>query len=257
MKKQKRKLPIKPVFLSAAIFIAAIFIIRYIVVSLKRLDYFRIKEVVLKNEEESFDSSYLLGRNIFDVDLKKESGHIARLYPVYKDIRLFRVLPDRLVVIFTERDPIACVKLYRDFYVDAQGVLFAPDKEEGRELPVIVGLEKKIRGPETGRRYYTAGLLSALDIIKQINDDLFLKQCKVERIDVRDPVNISCFIRMPDPDGENASFGALEVKMANKDMAGQVIILSGLLGQLNEDAGNIKYIDLRFKEPVVRPKNVK
>jgi hypothetical protein len=50
---------------------------------------------------------------------------------------------------------------------------------------------------------------------------------------------------------------ALEVRLSNNGIAEQVRILSGLFAQLNKEMGNIKYVDLRFKEPVVRFKNVK
>ncbi|MFA5356614.1 MAG: cell division protein FtsQ/DivIB [Candidatus Omnitrophota bacterium] len=260
MKRKKIRLPAKPALLTAVIFIAAVIIIRYIVITLKRSDYFRIKEVVLKNQEEGFDSSRFLGRSIFDLDLEKESGRVTQLYPVYKDIRLFRVLPDRLVIVFNERKPLACVKLYKYFYVDRDGVLFGPGKgEEFRVLPVIRGLENRIRGPEPGRRYNIKELTGALDIIKQIGEDPLLARSRIERIDVSDPVNILCLIRVSDADVETGASGppALEVRLSNNGIAEQVRILSGLFAQLNKEMGNIKYVDLRFKEPVVRFKNVK
>ncbi|MFH1888593.1 MAG: hypothetical protein ABH806_00715 [Candidatus Omnitrophota bacterium] len=255
MKRGKISTPVKSAVSAAVIFIAAFLIIGYIVVSLKNLDFFKIKDIVLNKPEETFDSSYLLGRNIFDIDLKKESRQITELYPVYKNIRLFRVMPDRLFITFTERRPIAYVNLYRYFYVDSERVLFEPDKSgENLDLPVIRGLERKIPGPRAGRQYNIAELATALSIIEQIGLDSYLKECKIERIDITEPVNILCFIRVPDHDAvPPASWPAvIEVKMAQGGISDQVHILSGLLAELKEDVNNIKYIDLRFKEPVIR-----
>ncbi|MFH1269770.1 MAG: hypothetical protein ABIH75_01750 [Candidatus Omnitrophota bacterium] len=111
MKKYKINLPVKLALFGTVIFIAVFSIIGYIVVSLKNLDYFKIKGIVLNRPEVTLDPSYLLGCNIFNVDLNKESRYITGQYPVYKNIRLFRVFPDRLFIVFTERTPVAYVKL--------------------------------------------------------------------------------------------------------------------------------------------------
>ncbi len=258
MKKHKINLPIKLAILGIAIFIALFFIIGYLGVTLKNLNYFKIKDIAVNKPEATFDFSYLLGRNIFNIDLKKESRYISELYPVYKNIRLFRILPNRLFIGFTDRKALAYVKLYRYFCVDSERVFFdLPQGQLAQDLPVITGLERKIPGPKPGKQYNIEELIAALNIIKEIEANSSLRKYKIERIDVANSANISCFIQLSDYSKRKVvkDFGFLEVKMGHDDIGDKIRVLAGLFTQLNEDMNNIKYVDLRFKEPVVKFKD--
>lgn len=258
MKKTKINPPVKLAVLGIAVFIALVLVIIYLVSALKNLDYFKIKYVDSNKPEEALDFSYLSGRNIFNIDLNKESRYISGQYPVYKNIRLFRILPNRLFVLLSDRRPIACVKLYRYFWVDNERILFDSPKDiDTDDFPLIIGLEKKITGPKAGRQYNIKELITALNIINEAQSDSFLKRYKIARIDITNPADISCFIRPQEyPQGQGTKDSLLlEVKIPQDDIRGKVQILAGLLNQLNEDITNIKYIDLRFKEPVVKLKD--
>ena len=255
MRKQKINLPFKPAILGIVIVIALVFISGYLAMKLKSLDYFKIKDIIINKPEGTFDFSYLSGSNIFNIDLKKESRYISELYPVYKNIRLFRILPNRLFIGFTERNPVAYVKLYRYFCVDDEGVLFdMPQWREASDLAVIIGLERKIAGPKPGRQYNSKELAAALNIIKESERNDLSRKYKIERIDVSNPAGISWFIsRLDYPNGKAlAGFKAIEVKIGTDDIGDKIRVLAGLFAQLNDGVSNIKYIDLRFKEPVVK-----
>ncbi|MDP3731734.1 MAG: hypothetical protein Q8R31_01710 [Candidatus Omnitrophota bacterium] len=258
MRKQKINLPVKSIIFGIIVFIALFFIMRYLAVALKNLDYFKTKDIAVNKPEEAFDFSYLLGRNIFNIDLKKESRYIAELYPVYKNIRLCRILPNRLFIGFTDRNPLAYVKLYRYFYVDSDRALFdSPQGRPAQDLPVIIGLERKIIGPKTGKQYNIKELITALNIIKETEANGLLRKYTIDRIDVANPANISCFIRLSGySQGQVVTdFAALEVKMGQDDISDNIRILAELFSQLNDDISKIKYIDLRFKEPVIKFKD--
>src|SRR4030042_404219 len=154
---------------------------------LMRSDYFRIRDVlVAEGIKDNF--SYLKGRNIFSIDLNKESQYISNLYPVYKKIQLIRLLPDRIYINFAKRQALAYVRLYRDFCVDKDLMLFDPVDNIGREnLPIIVGLETKIHGPKSGRKYVIKELALAVALIRQINNNKALKNYNFKIIDVRKP----------------------------------------------------------------------
>lgn len=253
-------LAIKLVISGITIIVALLFIIGYLAVALKNLDYFKLKDIAVNRPEGAFDFSYLLGRNIFRIDLKKESRYITELYPVYKNIRLFRILPNRLFIGFTDRNPLAYVKLYRYFCVDSDLALFElPQGEESWDLPVIIGLERKIPGPRPGKRYNIKELITALNIIKEIETNSLFKKYKIERIDITNPANISCFIRLSGySQGQVATnLAALEVKMGQDDSGDKIRVLAGLFTQLQDDISKIKYVDLRFKDPVVKFKDAK
>jgi len=246
MKKGKlKKLPVKPV-ISGILLVTAVFLtLRLAVSGLCGLDYFRIKDVSVNKPMGKTDFSHLLGRSIFHVDLKKESRYISDQYPVYKNIRIFRIFPDRIYIVFADRQALAAVKSYRAFHVDSDGVFFEADNGEAEGLPLITGLERKIPAPKSGRRYNIGELTAALNIIEEIGREGLPERYRLERISVSDPESLSCFMRAGDS-------SHLEVKIGRNGLSGKISVLSRLLNQLKDDTAKIKYVDLRFKEPVIK-----
>ncbi|MFA5093593.1 MAG: hypothetical protein WC543_06640 [Candidatus Omnitrophota bacterium] len=227
---------------------------------LKNSDYFKINEIVF-SEKDLNDLSYLKGHNIFSVDLDRESFYLLRKFPDYRKIRVIRVFPNRLYVDFVKRMPLAYVKLYRLFYVDRDSVLFnAPELVIDPTMPVISGLETKIFGPKAGTRYDIKELRAALEIIKEIKNNRVFKDYSIKRVDIADFTNISVFLSFVSPVVNTilpqAGIGELlEIKIGPDHIADKLNILSSLLSQVNSDRFNIKYIDLRFKEPVIKLKD--
>ena len=241
----KRRLPIKAIVVISVIFLALFFTLAFTIRRLKNLDYFTIKDI-FSNADNLSNLSYLKGKNIFDLDSKKESKYISEIYPDYRNVRIIRVLPNRLYIDFVKRSPMAYVKLYRFFLVDSDLVLFNPPQTSSFEdLPVILGLETKIFGPSPGTRYNIKELLFSLSVIKEFKKNKVLKDYKIKRISVANLRNASFFIALPGtPD--------LELKMDEGNIITRINILAGLFSQMKNDLHNIKYIDLRFKEPVIK-----
>jgi len=250
---KKRHWPIKFIVISVIILLAAYFATRYIGNSLKDSDFFKIKDIIARGVEAELDLpelSYLKDKNIFTVNLKKESKYILESYPNFKAIRLVRVFPNRIFVDFIKRSPVALVKLYRFFAVDEKGVLFyAQDLAEPYGLPVIMGLETKIFGPKSGKRYDTEGLMLALNIIKEIKRNKVLKKYNINKIDVARLKRASVSIPLRNKD--------IVVKLGDDDIRDKIKILGSLFIQLKKDLANTKYIDLRFKEPVIKLRDAK
>ena len=261
---KRRRLPVKYIAVSIIILLAISLIMGYIWKVLKTSDYFRVKEIVLKEPDIS-GLSYLKGKNIFSIDLKSESRDIIEVYPNYKKIRLVRVLPDRIFADFIKRNPVAFVKLYRYFALDEDGVLFyAPQHPEEVELPVILGLERKIFSPKPGRSYNNKELMLALSIVNESRKNRILKDYRIKRIDVGNIANTSILVLFPE---EEISDGlkkekirapeGLEVKFGEDNIKEKISILAGLIMQGRSELANIKYIDLRFREPAIKLKNAK
>ena len=261
MKKQKLKFHFKliiPVivvlFLSAAV--------GYMLKMAARADYFKVKEVIF-SEQNSASLSYLKNESIFAVDLNKEAHFLLQKFPDYKKIRLIRVFPDRLYVDFVKRIPLAYVRLYRPFYVDSDAVLFnAPQLTPDAGMPVIIGLDTKIFGPKSGSRYNIKELTTALEIIRQIKNNRLFRAYQLKKIDVASLGNAAFFLSFGLPasaedaaGGNHENPGLLEVKIGSDNIRDKINILASLLSQVNNEKFNIKYIDLRFKEPVIKLDN--
>ncbi|RKY31449.1 MAG: hypothetical protein DRP74_04860 [Candidatus Omnitrophota bacterium] len=229
----------------------------YLIKLSKAHDYFKIKKVIVRGEEEGL-FSYLEGQNIFDIDLKKESEYILNLYPSYKKIRMIKMYPDRLYISFIEREPLAYVKLYRNFCVDSDLVLFdLPPKRRGLELPLIEGLETKIFGVEAGKRYNNQELALAISMIQAASGNRVLKEYFIEKIDLSDAYVVRCLFSSGNASPRatyryNKRSVTFEIKLSSEDVVRKIKILAGILARMENDLGAIEYIDLRFKEPVIK-----
>lgn len=252
---------IKLIIIIIAVFLIVLFVINNLNEFLRTSDYFKTQEVIF-NEENNVDLSYLEGQNIFTIDLQEESRHITEHYPIYRKARFFRVLPNRMFVEFVRRKPVAVIKLYRNFYVDEGAVLFATTEQaeqlEEQSLPVILGVEAKISDPKIGKEYNIRQLTVALNILKELSSNSALKDCKVKKIDVTNLSNISSFIfiqLLPEDYSKKQTAKAikeLEIRLDTYNIHDKVNILAGLFVQVRGELANIRYIDLRFKEPVIK-----
>ncbi|MFA6216324.1 MAG: cell division protein FtsQ/DivIB [Candidatus Omnitrophota bacterium] len=239
-----------------ALYALGVYSLRWI----RNCDYFLVKDVIV-NANKPENVSFLKGRNIFVLDLKKIARHVSELYPVYKKIRIIRILPNQLFVDLQERIALAAVKLGRYYYVDRELSLWDADfLPQDPDLPIIVGLENRLSFPHVGSQYHIPQLAFALDIIQATRGDRVLKSYRIARIDIKKPEMISFFIpiasRPSNPQSENElTMQDLEVRINSGKVDEKISILSGLFTQFNNDLATIQYIDMRFKEPVIRFKD--
>lgn len=253
----KKGFPGRLIVIAAVILLAIFFILGYIWKTLKTSDYFRIKNIVTK-DNALVDLAYLKGKNIFDVDLDAESRYISNFYPNFRSIKLSRVLPDRVYVIAAKRNAAALVKLYKNFAVDDEGLLFdAASVPEQMQIPVITGLETKIFGPKYGKRYNVKELYLALQIIKETRKNKVLRYFKINRIAAASPANMSALMNLPQlqatlPKDKSALPAFIEVKFGGANIRQKVTLLEDIVTEEKNNLAGIKYIDLRFANPVIK-----
>lgn len=261
MKKQRLKVSGKPFLFSLIILLALCFVIGYIWRILTNSEYFQVKDIITK-EESKLDLSYLKGKNIFNLDLPKESLNIIKGCPDCSRVRLARILPNRIYVEFIKRKPVAYIRLSNYLAVDESGIIFYTSvKPEESGLPLILGLESRVSAPKFGKKYENKELLVALDILKEARRNPFLKECKISKIDVSDVDNIA--IQMPllqknvnSLNLRNSSKSDfLVVKISQGNISEKMAIMAGLINQEKQNLEDIKYIDLRFREPVIKFKD--
>ncbi|MDD5120645.1 MAG: cell division protein FtsQ/DivIB [Candidatus Omnitrophica bacterium] len=262
MKRQKYKFPINLIIVLAVIFLAIFLLIGYIWEVLNTSDFFSVKQVVVRNSEGYFD--YLKGKNIFSLDLDSLSQRVLAGCTDCRKVRFSRVLPDCIVADFVYRQPAALIKFYKNFVVDDQGILFYPSSDINQAgLPLIYGLETKIFAPKLGIKYKRPELDLALNIISEIKSNRIFKDFTLKSIDVSSLASASFFMLLPPQAGEHTlvktqieRFG-FEVRLGPGNIKQKLMILGGLIMQARKDWGNIKYIDLRFKEPLIKLNNAK
>ena len=239
MATQKKKFPAKLIIivflLIGLIYYSFVCTGRFLLTS----EYFRIEKVITNNP--LLDLSYLKGQNIFQIDLAILADDLYESFPNYRKITVTRELPDTISVDFVSRQAIGYVKLYRYFAVDDQAVLFYPqDKQLNPQLPIIEGLETRIFGPRPGQKVNVNELKTVIDLIKSYNNIKELREYKISRIIASDISNLSFFI------SHN-----VQIKVGST-LRGKLRILRSLLREIQSELDKVRYIDLRFKEPVIK-----
>ena len=261
MKKQKFKLPIKIILFLVIILLAIALLIGYIWKVLTTSDFFTVKQVVVRNSAVSFD--YLKGKNIFRLNLRNESWRALLSCPDCRKVRFARIFPNCVFVDFLKRQPVALVKFYKNFAIDEQGIFFYPSGSiEEIRLPVIYGLETKIFGPKPGIRYNRPEINLALSIIKEFKAQRVFRSFVLKRIDLADRESAGFFVLLPKQIADfskanpRAEWLGFEVRIGENNIKEKMMILGGLVIQASKEWANIKYIDLSFKEPVIKLNNV-
>ena len=238
-----------------SLFVAGIYLWRF----LRSSEYFKISDVIFKGPA-TLEVSHLKGQNIFTVDLKKESQYLLSVNPFYNRIRIIRILPNRLFVDFLKREPVALLKLHKYLYVDEDSVVF--DIPAGREIsvvPLITGLDSKVVSPRPGTRCNIKELTLTLNIIKAYSRQKLLRFFTIKRIDVSSLADISLYTIAPLKSAPQTRQNEgskppvlIEIKMGQDNWKEKINMLSDLLLQAKNDWAHIKYIDLRFREPVIK-----
>ena len=209
-------------------------------------DYFKIRDL---RAEGIADARYvdlmreeILGGNIFRLDTLKLSEKIRRRFPTFYSVTVNRVLPSQLWIVAKERIPVAEIK--RDLYYvfDVDGVVIGGLSSSGTlNLPLIVGLESQLPRIKIGTEYSLSTLRRALVLAKALRD---YNDFVVSRIDASDPGNLVFYLA-----------DEVQIKIGDRDFENKISPLSSILHSIGGDLSNVKYIDLRPKEPVVATKN--
>ena len=262
MKKQKFKLPLMIILILVIILLAISLLLGYIWKVLTTSDFFAVKQVRVRNSSQSFD--YLKGRNIFNLNLNNESARSLSNCPDCRKVRFLKILPSCVVVDYIKRQPVALAKFYKNYAIDEQGVFFSPlGTAEEASLPVIYGLETKIFGPKPGIKYKRPEIDLALNIIQEFKVNRTLRVFTLKRIDVASLQSAGLFVLLPRQVADyikpvpQVEWLGFEVRIGEGNIKQKLMILGGLLMQADKEWTNIKYIDLRFKEPVIKLNNVK
>ncbi|MFH1853819.1 MAG: cell division protein FtsQ/DivIB [Candidatus Omnitrophota bacterium] len=220
-------------------------------------DYFLIQgiDVKLYDENGSPRNLYLkdlskeniIGTNIFFVDLGSLKNEIETNHSELKDVVVRRVLPNMLAVEGILRKAVAQIRSDRYYPVDKEGMLL-PDVVNfpSPDLPIITGIGINLAKISRSRltEFEEQKLQNALNLINEIAANDKLKEYRLKLADTTDPGNLTFSL-----DTIN-----VEIKIGNSDFRERLNTLATIIGQLDTDINNFKYIDLRFEDPIMGPK---
>lgn len=233
-----------PVVLSLVL-VAALFgtVIAYAVNS----PTFELKEVrVLKigsmTQAESFKFCELKpGENLITLDLVGVQEVIKRRHPEFKEVRVRRVLPNRVEVTVRRRTPLAQVALSKYIQIDKDLVILpGASQTPFKNLTVIEGIRPPKLGLRVGAVLDDPAAKKALRLSEEIKRSSTLKGHVLSKVDVSDPSNLLLLV-----DGD------IEIRIGGSHLIERLKILDQTLKTIELDRTKIRYIDLRFDDPVV------
>lgn len=208
------------------------------VIFVKKLSYFRITDIeVIENNRPSqlkarLPIGLIEGKNIFEVDLAELSQNIKKEFPEIREVKASRHLPNKLILQLIRRVPVAQINLGGYFLVDKQGFTL-PEKRffpfDG--FPIIDGAAK-------GESL--TNLKMALSLLEKIASFKGLEGQRVTKIEIASPKDFSFFFE----DGLKVIIGEGDFNQKLEDLA---LFLPEL-----QRRSEVEYIDLRFKEPIVK-----
>ncbi|MCM8799203.1 MAG: cell division protein FtsQ/DivIB [Candidatus Omnitrophica bacterium] len=213
------------------------FIIKKTLSFLLSSDYFKIKQII--NNQPEIDLSYLKDENIFRLNFKELADQINKKFPTYKIIKLNKQLPDTIIGEFKKRNPVAYLHLNYYVGIDEEAVLVELKDIPINSLPLISGIETKLINLKLGQKVQLTEIRYALELIAKIKSKKFFEGYILKKIDITNLKEMKFFI-----DGLKVIIG--------EEIERGLRVLELLLPELKQDLPKIEYIDLRFKEPVVK-----
>jgi len=190
----------------------------------------------------------LKGHNLFAADLSKLEAKVRARYPQLADVRVMRRFPDQISVTAVKREPFAKVLIDgRLSVIDRYGYMMGSPIEGQESLTVIKGLK---------HQKVSAGTLVEDDRVKMgsmiamlFHQDKGLSSAHLAMVNLEDVTRIVCDLQI-----EEADF---QVFIDKENIPARLKTLSQVLSRGGLDLKQIKYMDLRFGEPILGQKKVK
>ncbi|MFP4472792.1 MAG: cell division protein FtsQ/DivIB [Candidatus Omnitrophota bacterium] len=245
-KKKNAKLVKGLKFFIIGVFIlfAAYMGVRLVLKFFRTSSLFQVEEIVREPDLQFVQSSYLdrlAGRNIFSVNLSRVQKRVQQQYPQVHELRVIRRLPDRIAVTAEKREPfVLAVLTDGDAILDREGVLLGEASAFDLDTPRILGVADAGRmsvGKSLASRQVSAGM----KILRAFDSDAYLSADRIRFVDVS---NLSKIQVRLETGGD--------VYLDQYKIPHKVNVLGLLVSQAVVDLGAVEYVDLRFKEPVIR-----
>jgi cell division septal protein FtsQ len=213
----------------------------------QHLDYFNIRSIDIDPSLQFIDKrdvKNLVGKNIFAINLKAIEHKLSYKYPQASQLKVTKRFPDQISVIAKQRMPIAQIQIQdKTVIIDEEGVILALENEKNKNLMNIVGAKLKNPKLVLGLPLRGTNLWMALKIIKSFKENSSLTKYSISEINVE---NLSKIYFTLDNN--------LEIIVDRDKVAQKMRVLGVILSQEQLDFKHVKYVDLRFKEPVIGKK---
>lgn len=211
------------------------------------VDYFKVRSVTIDSSLQFInkrDFKSLMGKNIFTVDLKAVQRKLNYRYPQAARLKVIKRFPNQISVLAKQRIPYAQLQIQDKIVVlDKEAVILSLEEKKDKNLPDIVGT--KLNNPRLvlGMPLKSADIWLTLKIIKLFKANSSLDAYLIKGVNIENLSKISFTLS-----------NRLDVIIDRDKIAQKIRVLGIVLAQDRLDLGDVKYIDLRFKEPIIGKK---
>ena len=267
MAKQKRKVSLPPfmehlkdrffrIVTNVSVFVILVIVVTLLVQAfLYRSDYFNLRavetrETALDNQSMVYIDSKVLssykGRNIFTIDLKGIADFLRGVFPDARKVMVRLALPDKIVMTIQFRRPVALVKGSRYYPVDNEGVVLQnANSKLFKFLPVIEGVRIRPNARTAVRGVPYRNLRFALELLDEIRCAKCMADFTIVSINAVDAKDLSFTLK-----------NGVQVKIGFEHFKTRLQTLGKVLKDPRMLMNRIEYIDVRFKDVVIGPRQV-
>lgn len=218
-------------------------------------DYFKVRTIMVSPslqfldrqslERVLKDCDRLKGRSIFLIPLKDVQTRLSDKYPQIPGLKIVRRLPDQIELMARKRYPLAQITVQsRVITLDDQGLVLSVNNPLDRNLPLIAGLSYNRQNLGLGASLRNYQFQAAYIIIQSFKKEASLAKLKLVQVDVSNPSAINLGLS-----------NNLKVILDTEKNDQRLKILGMLLSQGKLNLNQVKYIDLRFNEPIIGKNN--
>lgn len=225
----------------------------------QRADAFRITQVSFPPGPSLTLREPIIGTNLWGLDIHALADQLKQQQPWLRDVRVVRQLPSAIQIEAIPRTLVAQVRLDRWYPVDQGGFILPQGSAEPAPHRVrLTGFERVGAALRVGKDNTDERLRLALRIVqKWRRTPSPLSQHLVE-INVADPQQIRFVINVstlhPAVPGSGQAGGDIEVRCGSEsELDTHLKRLQAALKAVTRSPFAVKYIDVRFKEPVIGP----
>lgn len=205
---------------------------------------FNIKDVMIDQSISFIDHRPLMrlkGQNIFSVDTNKLHRQLSQQYPQISQLRVVKQMPDIIMVLAKKRDVLLQFQVkHRYLVVDTEGVtmFYAPSP---LSVPLVKGLALENVRIILGASSNVKEVNLMVDLIRQFKAHPQTSRLKIVAVDASNLSKIQLTV-MPN----------IQIITDQEDIARKIDMLEILLNNGKIKWNQVKYIDLRFKEPIIK-----
>ncbi|MCK5178577.1 MAG: cell division protein FtsQ/DivIB [Candidatus Omnitrophica bacterium] len=213
----------------------------------RHTEYFRIRSVIIDPSLQFInkrDLRNIVGKNIFEIDIKAIQRRLSYKYPQASELKVMKRFPNRIDVLAKQRFPFAQIRVKAHVAtLDDEGVVLSTEGEADKDLPLITGIKADNRKLVRGMPFRGTDIKIALKIANLFRAEKSLSSHSIDTINVENLSKIHFTLS-----------NDLMIILDRNNIERRIKVLGVVLSHGKLDMKQVKYVDLRFKEPIIGKK---